>query len=61
MGESRDETRLLQGEFLRCRNELWRRLRELEPDDERTEPIMLELMALTHLTRQKVLEGLGWA
>jgi hypothetical protein len=60
MSETEDETRLPQAEFLRRRNELWRQLRELEPDDLRAEPIILELMRLTKLPREKVLEGLGW-
>jgi hypothetical protein len=49
-----------QREFLEKRNSLWRKLRELEPDDERVEALMLELMNHAHISREKVLEGLGW-
>lgn len=46
--------------FLRRRNELWRRLRELEPDDEQAEAIITELSGLIGWSREKILEGLGW-
>jgi hypothetical protein len=60
MDQPRNEPHLSQGEYLRQRNELWRQLRELQPDDARAEPIILELMRLTRISREKVLEGLGW-
>jgi hypothetical protein len=47
-------------EYLEKRNALWQQLRELEPDDERVEDLILELMNHAHLSREKVLEGLGW-
>jgi hypothetical protein len=47
-------------EYLEKRNELWQKLRELEPDDERVDALMLELMNHAHIAREKVLEGLGW-
>jgi hypothetical protein len=47
-------------DYLEKRNALWQQLRELEPDDERVETLILELMKHVHLSRQKVLEGLGW-
>ncbi len=47
-------------EYLEKRNLLWQQLRELEPDDERVEALMLELMNRAYLSREKVLEGLGW-
>lgn len=47
--------------FLRQRNDLWRRLRQLEPNDERAEVLIQELSSLTGWSRQKILEGLGWA
>ncbi len=50
----------LSREYLEKRNLLWQKLRELEPDDERVEALMLELMNHAHITRKKVLEGLGW-
>ena len=53
--------RLPQGEFLRQRNALWKSLRDLEPDDLRAEPILLELMRLTRWPRAKILAGLGWS
>jgi hypothetical protein len=53
--------RLSQGEYLRQRNALWRQLRDFQPDDPRAEPVILELMRLTGMTREKVLEGLGWS
>jgi hypothetical protein len=52
--------RLPQAEFLRQRNALWRALRTLEPDDARSEALLLELMQLTHWPRSKILDGLGW-
>ena len=55
-----DHERLPQGEFLRQRNALWRGLRDLEPDDPKLEPILLELMRLTRWPRAKILAGLGW-
>ena len=55
-----DHERLSQGEFLRRRNALWRALRDLEPDDPKIEPILLELMRLTRWPRAKILAGLGW-
>ena len=45
-------------EYLEKRNALWQKLRELEPDDERVEALMLELMEHTKISREKVLEGL---
>jgi hypothetical protein len=47
-------------EYLEKRNALWQQLRELEPDDERVEALILELMEHAHISREKVLEGLGW-
>ncbi len=47
-------------EYLEKRNTLWQKLRELEPDDERVEALMLELTNHAHISREKVLEGLGW-
>jgi hypothetical protein len=47
-------------EYLEKRNTLWQKLRELEPDDDRVEGLILELMNHTHLSPKKVLEGLGW-
>ena len=47
-------------DYLEKRNRLWQALRELEPDDERVEVLMLELMNHAHISREKVLEGLGW-
>jgi hypothetical protein len=61
MDQPHNEPHLSQGEYLRQRNALWRQLRELQPDDARAEPIILELMRLTRISREKVLEGLGWA
>jgi hypothetical protein len=51
---------MINREYLEKRNLLWQKLRELEPDDERVEALMLELMELAQITRGKVLEGLGW-
>jgi hypothetical protein len=50
----------LSREYLEKRNFLWQQLRELEPDDERVENLMLELMNHAHLSRENVLVGLGW-
>ncbi len=47
-------------EYLEKRNALWQQLRELEPEDERAEALILELMEHAHLSKEKVLEGLGW-
>jgi hypothetical protein len=47
-------------QYLEKRNALWQQLRELEPDDERVEGLILELMNHAHISREKVLEGLGW-
>ena len=55
-----DPKRLPQVEFLRQRNALWKSLRDLESDDLRVEPILLELMRLTRWPRVKILAGLGW-
>jgi hypothetical protein len=52
--------RLPQPEFLRQRNELWRSLRDLEPDNPKVEVLLLELMRLTRWPRAKILAGLGW-
>jgi hypothetical protein len=46
--------------FLRQRNDFWRRLRQLEPNDEHAEVLIQELSSLTGWSRQKILEGLGW-
>jgi hypothetical protein len=46
--------------YLERRNALWQALRELEPDDEKVETLMLELIEHAHISREKVLEGLGW-
>jgi hypothetical protein len=55
-----DPKRLPQGGFLRQRNALWRGLRDLEPEDPKVEPILLELMRLTRWPRAKIVAGLGW-
>lgn len=47
-------------DYLEKRNRLWQALRELEPDDEKVEALLLELMEHARLSREKVLEGLGW-
>jgi predicted site-specific integrase-resolvase len=47
--------------FLQQRNDLWRQLRQLEPNDEHAEVLIQELSSLTGWSRQKILEGLGWA
>jgi hypothetical protein len=47
-------------EHFEKRNALWKELRELEPDDERVEALILELMNHAHISREKILEGLGW-
>ncbi len=47
-------------EYLEKRNLLWQKLRELEPEDERVEALILELMEHAHISREKVLKGLGW-
>jgi coproporphyrinogen III oxidase-like Fe-S oxidoreductase len=47
-------------EYLEKRNVLWQKLRELEPDDEHVEALILELMEHAHISREQVLEGLGW-
>jgi hypothetical protein len=47
-------------EHLEKRNALWQKLRELKPNDERVEALLLELMAHASLSREKVLKGLGW-
>lgn len=47
-------------DYLEKRNALWQKLRELEPDDERVEALLLELMEFAKTSRKKVLEGLGW-
>lgn len=47
-------------DYLEKRNALWQELRNLEPDDERVEALMLELMEFAKISRKKVLEGLGW-
>ena len=57
---SEDAKRLPQAEFLRQRNALWKSLRDLEPDDPRAEPVIIELMRLTRWPRAKILAGLGW-
>jgi hypothetical protein len=59
--QPRNQTPLSPGEYLRQRNALWRQLREFQPDDSRAEPVILELMRLTGMTREKVFEGLGWS
>lgn len=51
--------RLPQAEYLRKRNELWQRLRLLEPFEPAFEPLLEELRLLTNQSRDKVLEGLG--
>lgn len=61
MSESSRGPRSARGEFLRRRNALWAVLRRLEPGDAAAEPAIAELMALTGLTREQVLKGLGWA
>ncbi len=48
-----------QGDYLRRRNDLWRRLRQLEPAEAGFEALLAELMALTQQSRAKLLEGLG--
>jgi hypothetical protein len=47
-------------EYLEKRNALWQKLRELEPEDERVEALILELMEHAHISREKVIKGLGW-
>lgn len=47
-------------DYLERRNALWQALRELEPNDEKVEALMLELIEHAHISRDKVLEGLGW-
>ena len=47
-------------EYLEKRNVLWEQLRKLEPEDERVDALMLELMEHAHVSREKILEGLGW-
>lgn len=51
--------RLPQAEYLRQRNDLWQRLRQLEPFDAGFEPLLEELRLLTNQSREKILEGLG--
>jgi hypothetical protein len=51
--------RLPPAEFLRKRNDLWQRLRPLEPHDPQFEPLLEELRVLTNSSRDKILEGLG--
>ena len=51
--------RLPPAEYLRARNALWQRLRQLEPHDAGFEPLLEELRLLTNQSRDKVLEGLG--
>ena len=51
--------RLPQAEYLRQRNDLWQRLRLLEPHDAGFEPLLEELRLLTNQSRDKILEGLG--
>jgi hypothetical protein len=48
-----------QAEYLRRRNDLWQRLRQLEPHDEGFEELLEELRVFTNSTRDKILEGLG--
>lgn len=47
-------------EYLEKRNVLWEQLRKLEPEDERVDALMFELMEHAHISREKILEGLGW-
>ena len=47
-------------DYLEKRNLLWQQLRELEPDDECVEVLILELMEHAHISREKVIKGLGW-
>lgn len=48
-----------QAEYLRQRNDLWQRLRQLEPHEIDFEPLLEELRLLTNQSRFQVLEGLG--
>ncbi len=57
-GTSDDSER---GAYLRQRNNLWRQLRQLEPNDKRADALLQELSSLTGWSRQKILDGLGWA
>jgi CHASE3 domain sensor protein len=47
-------------EFLERRNQLWKQLRELEPDDPSSEALLTELEALIGWPRTRILQGLGW-
>ena len=45
--------------FLRRRNALWQQLRQLQPGTPDFEALLLELSALIHWSRERVLAGLG--
>jgi hypothetical protein len=49
-----------QRQFLERRNHLWRALRELEPNNPKTEALIDELQSLIGWPRDRVLIGLGW-
>ena len=53
--------RLPPAEFLRRRNALWRELRQLEMGDPRFATLLMALRDLTGLSREKILEGLGYS
>ncbi len=55
-----DAKKSTQRQFLEHRNDLWRRLRELEPNDENAETLLIELENLIDWPRDRVLQGLGW-
>jgi len=46
--------------YLERRNDLWRKLRQLEPGDAGVEEVMLELSQWTGQTRAQIEQGLGW-
>jgi len=46
--------------YLERRNELWHKLRLLEPHDAGVEQAMLELGEFTGQTRAQIVQGLGW-
>ena len=55
-----NRTKAEQRAYLERRNELWRSLRLLEPEDAGVEELLLKLQEWTGQTRAQIERGLGW-
>lgn len=47
-------------DFLKTRNALWLKLRQLEPEDPKCEELLLQLEVLIGWSRERIYAGLGW-